>query len=229
MKVLRWLVPVLLASCSGVYDVQVPFGEGSADELAKVAEDLSPEQLSDLDDWRRRVAVQSVIDSDPVPSVTVREALEQQSKWKADVSRAEVERAAAEEAEKAERAKRIEILNAAVDVLLVSKEYIPPDYERMSADDWINIGCVVSNKTEKEVAGVKGSLKIVDMFGGEIFTSVLSIEEVIPPLGKVKWMGALDYNQFNKEHQRLRAADLRKIKSFWSAEQIIFSDGSSFQ
>ena len=84
---------------------------------------------------------------------------------------------------------------------------------------------VFKNKTQKDIAGVKGSITFYDIFDEKISSISLKYDEGIKA-GQTKTYNAqTDYNSFESEDVKLKNTSLDKLKVIWEPEQLIFSDG----
>ena len=83
------------------------------------------------------------------------------------------------------------------------------------------------NKGDKDIRAVKGSLLITDLFDQKIKAINLVEDEGIPAGEIVKKSYTTDYNQFMDEDTRLRSKSIKDLKVVWTAEKIIFGDGTT--
>lgn len=92
--------------------------------------------------------------------------------------------------------------------------------------DEITFTFELTNNTNKDIEGVQGSVIITDIFGNEIKGINLAYDDGIPAGESILYSGAVDYNQFIDNDNKLKQTELSKLKYTWSVEQIIYTDGS---
>ncbi len=114
----------------------------------------------------------------------------------------------------------------AVDVVLYKKGFTPSDYRSGRYDDYITVGFVFKNKTEKDIRGFTGTAVITDIFDKEITKTRLSYDKTIPAGETVRWNGQMEYNQFDDGDRKLKDSELENLKLVWKPEKVIFTDGS---
>ncbi len=84
----------------------------------------------------------------------------------------------------------------------------------------------LTNKTDKVIKGVQGKLTFTDMFDSEIKSVNVSYDQGLS-VGEVKdWDGSIDYNDFLTEDSKLKATDFASLKYVWTANTIVYQDGS---
>ncbi|MDD5688650.1 MAG: hypothetical protein PHQ76_00010 [Caldisericia bacterium] len=108
-----------------------------------------------------------------------------------------------------------------ISVELIQKSYVKGDFE-----DFITIKFRLTNKTEKDIKGIKGTIIFYDIFDSEIYRTTLSYDEGISKNSSEVWTGSIAYNQFMEEHQKLKNTELENLKLKWEPSVIIYQDGS---
>ena len=81
------------------------------------------------------------------------------------------------------------------------------------------------NKTNRDIAGIKGKLTFFDMFDEKITVINLSYDDGIRANKIAVYKAQIDYNDFESDDKKLRDTELTKLKHLWEPEQLIFSDG----
>lgn len=112
-------------------------------------------------------------------------------------------------------------LTEKVPLEVVDKEFVEGDFE-----DYITFTFQLSNRTKKDVEGVKGQVVFNDLFGDQIQRISLSYDEGIPAGETKLYRASIDYNQFIDDDVALRQADLSRVKTEWDVNTIIYTDGS---
>lgn len=118
---------------------------------------------------------------------------------------------------------------APVVVTLVSKGFKPHDLDRGDYEDDITFVLSIKNTGERAIRALDGTLHLTDLLDNEIMPLSLAINEPIAAGGKITWSGAIKYNQFLDQHERLRAARLENMKTRFEPRKLLFADGSTKQ
>lgn len=155
--------------------------------------------------------------------VTVGQAIKDQEAW---LEKEKVEAAKAEELKKkvdAERKAKQEAFAKMLSVALVAKRNDLGEYgQRM-----VLLDLAYENKSEKEIAGVKGILHLNDMFGDKIMNIRWSFDEGIHAKDtSVERGSGVKINQFMDDHMKLWGTDPAKIKANYEVQTIVFKDGT---
>lgn len=112
-------------------------------------------------------------------------------------------------------------LNDEVTVELVSK-----DFQTVQYQDYNTFKLKLTNKTDKAIKGVQGTLTFMDIFDNEIKTVTVSYDDGLA-VGEAKtWEGSVNYNQFMDEDKKLKMTDFKSLKYRWDANAIVYQDGS---
>lgn len=218
----------VLAGCSKPQDAIVPTDMATWDkDLAPHVQKLSEEDKKLFAAYALRVKLGEGFGGQGIPmGTTVGQAIEQQKAWAADQEKKRAEEAALREKLEKERAAARAAIDGAVTVTLLEKKQLPRDWEvrRISDTQVFRIG--VHNKSEKEIAGVAGSIEFIDIFDKPFGAVSFSITENIKPGGEYVWTGSRDYNQFVAEHKAVWNAETGKFKTRFVPKAIVYSDGS---
>jgi hypothetical protein len=157
------------------------------------------------------------------PGVTVGRAIKEQEEW---VAKEKVEAAKAEELKRkveAERKAKQEAFAKMLSVALVTKRNSTGEYgQRM-----VLLDLAFDNKSDKDIAGVKGTLHLNDMFGDKIMNIKWSYDEgVRSGQTSVERGSGMKINEFMDDHMKLWNADSDKIKANYEVQTIVFKDGT---
>ena len=159
----------------------------------------------------------------PPVGTTVAQALKEQDEWIAKRKEEEVRAAELKRRVEAERAARQEEFAKLLTVALVSKKNSLGEYGKR----WIGLELAYENKGSKDIQGVKGVLKLTDIFGDAITTVRWSYDGgVAAGTRAVERNSGVDINQFKDIDMKLWNADFEKIKSAYQVTTIIFKDGT---
>ena len=126
--------------------------------------------------------------------------------------------------EKAEAPMRA--MNGAVTASVTDLHVVPADPEGKRYSDSIAMGVAFANKTNKDIAGIKGTVRFADMFDATIKNVEISHDEGLKAGATTTWNGEMELNQFMDEDKKLARTPLEKMKTNWSPQMIIFTDGS---
>jgi hypothetical protein len=110
---------------------------------------------------------------------------------------------------------------------LVKKGFSPKDIYNNKYDEEVTITVSFDNKTGKEIRAFDGVLEFTDLLDNRIIGSRVEINEPIAPGAALSWEGALEYNQFMNEHERLRSEPKDNLKIIFHAGKILFADGTT--
>jgi hypothetical protein len=226
---LRALVSLLFASAVllGCDAKDKPFKDYADGELAKV---LTAEEAGLVMSYVARTSFANMLNGDAPafdstisPKQMIRLELEARH---ADSVKVEQDKREAEAAA-ARRAAEIAHLRSIVTVIAAKKGFRASNYRAGIYDDAITFTFIFRNSSDRDIAGVKGSLAFQDMFGDEIHGFNISYDKSIPSGGTAHWSAQIEYNEFIDAHRRLRAAELDRVKQVWEPAVIVFADGTT--
>lgn len=222
------LVLALLSACSKPTETIIPSDMSKWDtELAPAIKKLSEEDQKLLSGYVMRARMGQVFGKEGMPfGTTVGTAMEQQKKWLADEEKKAAEAKALKEKMLQEQAQAQAAIENATIVALVAKRELPKNYDlrRFSEVQQFVIG--VHNKSDKEIAGVSGSLDFIDIFDKKVGSVNFSISERIKPGGDAQWTGTRDYNQFIDTHRNVWNLEEGKYTTRFQPEAVVFADGT---
>ncbi|MFA6978927.1 MAG: hypothetical protein WC209_06335 [Ignavibacteriaceae bacterium] len=154
-------------------------------------------------------------------TITIGEAIKKQKEWVIEDSiKTANEQKAAEEAFQKKQL-QIQKLKNIVTVNIVRKSFSEADYSKYNV-----ITISINNNSDSTIIGVKGTLKISDMFGDAISNLEVKYDKILKPKERAFNTGYYDYNQFMDRDTKLKFTELEKMKVVWEPEMIIFNDGS---
>lgn len=209
---------IILIGCSDPKDYEV--AKLTEAQRAEMGKKLTADEGAKLTAWMIRNVFTG---KEPPAGITIREAIQEQDKW--------LTKEKEEEAIAAEIKKKIEVERVAkqaefdrlVSVTLINKKNTEQEY----GQKFISLDIAYQNKSEKEIAGIKGVLKINDIFGDTIKNYSWSYDDGVPANQTItdKNMG-VEINRFSDEDSKLWNTDYEKLKSKFEVSTIIFKDGS---
>lgn len=158
---------------------------------------------------------------------TVGEIIEAERKVRADADAKEAEqKRLAAEAKAKEDALTAE-LRKAINLTVFDKGFHDSNPQAGDFEDLITVKCAYENNSGKDIRAFKGRVRFTDLFGVEIFSIGLTIDDPISTGQKATWAGTIKYNQFVSEHQKLRNTELANMKVEWRPLSIIYADGTT--
>ena len=117
-------------------------------------------------------------------------------------------------------------LRKAITFTVFGKDFQDADVMAGRYSGVIIVRCAYQNLSGKDVRAFTGILRFTDLFGKEVFSSGLTISDLVAAGEKATWTGTIEFNQFSDEHRRFRDAELSNLKVVWTPKQILFADGS---
>lgn len=231
------LAVLVLSACTKPTDVVIPSDVSAWDrDLAPVVKKLGTEDQKLLQGYLMRAKLSESLGgaAGGIPfGTTVGQALLEQRKWMQEEEKRLAEQKKREEEEQALKARLVAeaaaekaAMEKAVAVVLVSKQQLPsnPRAGRYSEQQGFTIG--VTNRSEKTVTGVSGTLNFVDRFDVVVGAVSFRMTQEIQPGFDAAWEGVRDYNQFIKEHRAVWNLSEGEYTTRFVPEVILFADGS---
>lgn len=220
---------LLLMGCNQVMNEPLPL-EATGEQTAEIMKKLSEEDQKLLTGFLMRDGVVKAMSGGKsgvrtAEIVTVGDALKAQQKWVDERKMAEAEAEALAAQEKAKMEAAAVELSKAVTVALVSTDILPKNYDVGRFSEAFSIKLAIQNKTQKEIAGIKGIASWTDTFGAEYVSSGIGIEQKIKPGETYRWDGGRELNQFDDDDKKLTRLGEEHKFSF-KPMVVVFSDGS---
>lgn len=106
----------------------------------------------------------------------------------------------------------------------VALEILDKGFYSSTMEDQITFNMRFTNNTDKDIEGVEGRLVFFDMFGNQIYSSLIRYQEGISAGGSSRYDAGISYNQFIEEDQKLRNTSLEKIDYEWRIDEIVYSE-----
>lgn len=223
------VVIAFLVACSKPTDAVITSDVSTWDkELAPVLQKLPQADRELVAAYLMRAKMGEVLAGGKgVPiGTTVGQAIEDQKKFAAELAAREQQEAALKKKLEAERAALVEQINKAVTVTLVAKAELPKNFDAGRYSEYQQFTIGVQNNGDKELAGVAGELKFIDIFDKEVGSVTFRISQKIAPSGSYVWKGGRDYNQFVAEHRSVWNLEEGKYKTRFVPSALVFADGT---
>lgn len=221
-------VVVALSGCSKPRDTIIPSDMSQWDkELAPSVKKLSEEDRQVFTNFVVRAKMSDLFTKgNAIPiGMTIGDAIDSQKKWDEEQKiKAAEEKALKEKILKEAQEARQKITSAAT-VALVKLDRRGKDYDARRFSDQQLFVVAIQNNTQKNMAGISGSMVFTDIFDKQIGEVIFSVSEKIMPGQTYTWTGVRDYNQFIREHRTLWEAEEGKYKASFSPSEVIFEDG----
>lgn len=222
------VMSIALAACSSPTETVVPSDMGQWDtQLAPKLQKLSDEDKGLALGYLMRAKVGEAFGGHGVPvGFTVGDAIREQRNWMAEQKKQEAEAQALKQKLEAERAAAAAEMSKSVVVTLVQKAELPSDYRANRYSDTQTFKIGVKNTSDKELVGVSGELKFIDVFDKEVGAVSFGISEHIKPGGDLLWQGERRYNEFIPQHKAVWTLQEGQYKTRFVAETLVYADGT---
>jgi hypothetical protein len=218
---------VALCGCSDPKSKVIPTDMAKWDaELKPLVEKLSDEDKKLFAGYVARKKMGEVFGGGGLPEgTTVGQGIEDQKKWLGEQAAKEAEQLALKQKIERERAAITEAINAAVTVAVVGLSVRIGSFESGDYEDKQVIKLALENKSEKDIAGIKGRLKFINMFEKEVGSISFGYEDGIKAGQTASWTGERRYNKYIEEHKALANLQEGKYKAVFEPEAIVYADG----
>lgn len=229
-NLLLLILVVLLSACSNPKDTIVPTTLEKLESIKPQIEKLTSEERELFQKYLVRHTLGAAmgglfgVKSEPIPDgMTIGKAIDEQRDLVAITQKKEAEAKALKEKIEAERKAQQDEIAKLVSVVLVGKKNVMQEYGRR----FVKLELAFENKSDKDIAGVKGVLRIADIFGDKIINIRWSNDRGVDSMKKmVERDSGLDINQFMPEHMKLWNSDFDKLKSNFEVSTVIYKDGT---
>jgi hypothetical protein len=221
----KLLVPIVItlvmAGCSNPKNYEI--AKLTDDQKKEVGEALTAEEGQKLVGWTMRHALAG---GEIPPGTTVGQALADQDKWAAEQKAKEAEAAALAARLEKERAQKQAEFAKLVSVAVLGKRNIDGEYGQKAVV--FDVG--YENKGAKDIEGIKGVLRVNDIFGDSITSIKWSYDDgVAAGSSEVERGSGVDINQFMDRDMKLWNTDFSKMKTQFEVSTIVFKDGTTLK
>jgi hypothetical protein len=191
------------------------------EQRTAVREILTAVQLENLDGWINRNSTQS---KGLPPGVTVQQALKDQDNWLANKKVEEAKSAQLRKQVLVERAAKQDELTRVLSVSLLSKKNQIHEDERR----FVALEIAYCNNTDKAIEGVKGVLKLRDIYGNTVINISRSYDRRISARQTaVDHDADVSIDQSSEPQVNLWNTDYDKLKYTFEVHTVMFNDGTS--
>lgn len=114
-----------------------------------------------------------------------------------------------------------------VGVEIIKKGFQDIDVMARIYEAQVSMNLKFTNRTDKDIRGVEGTLTTYDIFGNKIKSINISYDKGIPKNGSKVWESGVEYNQFSNEDVKLKDTDLQDLKYKWEVSTIVYADGTT--
>ncbi len=224
-KSLIFVVPVLLLmGCRDVRDAEL--SKLTEDQKASLDKKLNGEETRLLMGYMMRQGMSQAFGGKGAPDgITIKQAIKEQrdflEKEKQEEAKAEELKKKIEVERKAKQQEFAQLLSAVV----VSKKTSESEY----GQKYVRLEMAFENKTDKDIEGVKGTLKITDIFGDLIKNTNFSYDSGIAAKKTAIYKGSLNINRFEDRDLKLYTTDFDKLKTSFEITTIIYKDGTKVE
>lgn len=209
---------LLLIGCSDPKSYQVT--TLTEEQKKELGQKLTADEGQKLMLWQIR---QSLTGKKGGEGVTVEQAIKEQDEWLEKRKGEELKAAEIKKRVEEERKAKQEEFGKLLSVALINKKNTVQEYNQK----FVNFELAFENKSDKDIQGVKGILRITDIFDDTIQNIRWSFDNGVKSKQTFVERGAgLDINQFKDEHMKLWNTDFEKLKSTFEVQTIIFADGT---
>jgi hypothetical protein len=217
-------VSCLLMGCRDVRDLEL--SKITEDQKASLDKKLNGEETRLLMGYMMRTGMSQAFGGKAAPEgITVRQAIKDQREF---LEKEKQEEAKAEELKKkveAERKAKQEEFARLLSAVLVSKKNVDSEY----GQKYVAAEMAFENKSDKDIQGIKGTLKIADIFGDTINNVSFSYDRGVPAGKTSTYKGTIDINRFMNKDMKLWSTDLDKLKATFEISTIIYKDGTKVE
>ena len=213
----------ILAACSDPKSIVIPNDMSTWDKTLKPSiEKLTEDEKKLFLGYTMRAKMGEVFGGKGIEQgMTVGKAIEQQRAWIE-------EHKAKEAAEKALKAK-LQAEQAALkkqidDLVTITVLELSLQKDRFTDNQIIKLG--LQNKGAKDLRGISGTVKFIDIFDKEVGAIHFSYDNGLKAGSTASWIGSRHYNQFLEAHKAIARLEEGKYKTVFEPEMLVFEDGT---
>lgn len=217
------LVTLALFGCSGPKDTVVPTDIAKWEtELKSPIEKLTEEDKKLFLGFVMRAKLGEVFGGKGLEEgLTIGKAIEKQKAWIEEQGQKEAEAKLLKQKLEAERAALRKQVDDLLTVTVLKLKLVNESY---SENQLIELG--FQNKGQKDILGIKGTVKFIDIFDKEVGAVGFSYDDGLKAGASGTWKGSRRYNQFIESHKAVANLEEGKYKTRFEPEIIVFTDGT---
>ena len=224
------LLALLLVGCSNPKDAVIPKEISQMDAIKPSIEKLSQEEKDLFAAYMVRHTIGAAmgglfgIKADPIPEgMTIGKAISEQKEFLAKQQAKEREEQELKARVEAEKKAKQEEFSKLLSVAVLSKSNDSGEYDQR----FVTFEIAFENKSDKDIAGVKGNLKIMDMFGDKVLNINWGFDQGVTAHNTTVEKGSgVKINKFMDDHMKLWNSDYEKLKFQFEVSKIVFKDGT---
>ena len=224
-----------LCACSNPKNTVVPTSIAQMESIKPQLEKLTAEERELFANYAVRHTVGSAlggmfgIKADPIPEgITIGKAIDEQRDFATKQKLKEAEEKALKEQVKVEQQKAVDEMSKAALVTLVSKQLDSRRSFGVTISESLNVTFAFKNTSPKDIAGIKGTLDVIDIFGEELSGFSIAYDNTIKPGETATWARSrsVEYGMNSSNDRKFAELPEDKYKLRWKPEMIIFGDGT---
>lgn len=213
---------LILTSCTDPKKTVIPADMSKWEtDLKPSIEKLSEEDRALLTAYLMKAKLGEAFGGKPEEGLTIGKAIENEKAWTLEQEKKDQEAKLLKEKLQKEQA---QLQKQVDDMLTVTVLKLKLEKESFRTIQVIKLG--FKNNGSKDISGIKGTVRFIDMFGKEVGSIAFSFTDGLKSGGTAKWSGSRHYNEFISEHRAIANLEEGKYKSRFKPEMIVFKDGS---
>ncbi len=218
------IVALALTGCQNVRDLEL--SKLTPEQSAALDKRLNGEEMRLLIAYKMRLGMSAAFGGSGSPAgITVRQAIQDERNWIENQKQEEAKADALKQKVEAERKAKQEEFSQLFSAALVNKKNVEGEYSQR----FVTLEVAFENKSDKDIQGVKGTLRINDIFGDPISNIALSYDRGIDARKVITYKGSVDINQFIEKDKKLWSTDFDKLRAEFETSTVIFRDGTKLE
>lgn len=217
------VISASLVACGDSKSTLIPSDMSKWDtELAETAKKLPEEEKRLFAGYMIRAKMGEALGGKGIPpGTTIGDAIAEQKKFVEAQEKQAAESAALKAKIEKQRQEARQQINGAITVAVTRLKLLEVAYSKQQV---IQLG--FQNNGTRDIAGVKGAMKFIDMFDKEVGEITFSYTDGVKAGGTGSWVGSRRYNEFIPEHRAIAGLQEGQYKAVFEPEMVVFSDGT---
>lgn len=121
----------------------------------------------------------------------------------------------------------LEINSNSMDICQISLESWDYKYKKGSLDEFYKINYSLKNEYDKTIKSIDGALYFQDLLGNLLYGIALTKDVSIPSMDISTFSDNYLIDQFNKEHYKMKQADIKDVQTELNIKKIVFEDNTA--
>ena len=215
-------IVLILSGCSNPRDEVVPKDITKWETVLKLSiTRLSPEDRKLFLGFMTRAKLEQTFGGKSIEEgLTIGRIIEQQKTWIDSEVKKEIEARLSMGKFEAERAALKKVVEDLLTVTVVELKLVKKGH---TANQIIKLAFL--NKGNKDILGIKGSIRFIDIFDNDVDTIGLRYADGLKAGASGGWTGSRHYNQYLESHKALATLEKGKYRFQFEPEMIVFADG----